>query len=160
MAIDLPLAAVISESYIGDINLRLSLYQRMAAAKGDDAAADLERELRDRFGPPPAPVRNLLYVVRVRTLAQRAGLMSVAREDAAGRPMLVLRAPAGEDLRGRLRFDDRHRFERDDAVALGRAQVRIDLEAAGDRWRDLLLELLAAVRAGELAPAQGAAPAV
>ena len=35
-----------------------------------DAAADLEQEMSDRFGPPPAPVRNLLYIVRVRELAK------------------------------------------------------------------------------------------
>ena len=40
VTIDLPIAAYIPESYIDDLNLRLSLYQRMAMADGVDASAD------------------------------------------------------------------------------------------------------------------------
>src|SRR5207237_4556995 len=81
VVIDVPLAAYIPESYVGDLNLRLSLYQRMAAAEEVSAADDLERELNDRFGAPPSPVRNLLYIVRLRTLAKRARTASTGRAE-------------------------------------------------------------------------------
>ncbi|HEY8173081.1 MAG TPA: transcription-repair coupling factor, partial [Dehalococcoidia bacterium] len=149
LTIDLPLAAYIPESYVGDLNLRLALYQRMAAAEASDAPEDLERELNDRFGPPPPPVRNLLYIVRVRVLAKRAGATSIAREETGGRPILAVRTNDGIDLRSRLSSRDRSSLERSGAVTVGHLQIRIDIEAAGD-WRATLLDVLEATAAREL----------
>ncbi|MBI5287788.1 MAG: transcription-repair coupling factor [Chloroflexi bacterium] len=136
--IDLPIAAFIPESYIGDPNVRLALYQRMAAAEGDSAAEELERELQDRFGPPPTPVRNLLYVVHLRTLAKRAGVQSVAREDGpGGRAIISMRSVDSRDFQAMLAPSARRELERTGAVAVGHTQLRIDLESAGEGWREL-----------------------
>ena len=149
--IDLPLTAFIPESYIGDLNLRLAIYQRMAATDAPrpgeqaGAAADLERELNDRFGPPPTPVRNLLYIVQVRLLAKHAHIASIAREEGAGAGRtLILRSADGYDFRGRLTPAARRALERADGVSVGNAQLRIDLDDAGDGWRDTLLQVLEA----------------
>ena len=149
--IDVPLTAFIPESYVGDLNLRLSLYQRMAAADAPrpggqaDAAADLERELTDRFGPPPTPVRNLLYIVRVRALAKRAHIASIAREEgAAGGRVLAVRALDGYDFGATIALPARRDLERTDGVTIGHAQLRIDLQLAGDRWRETLVRALEA----------------
>jgi transcription-repair coupling factor (superfamily II helicase) len=152
ITIDVPLSAYIPESYVGDINLRLSLYQRMATA-GDtknvraalDAPADLERELNDRFGAPPPPVRNLLFIVRLRALAALADITSIAREDREGREFLVARSREGVDLRARIAPSTRRDLEHADGITIGHNQVRIDLEVATDHWRDLLLDALEAV---------------
>jgi len=150
--IDVPLSAYIPESYVSDINLRLSLYQRMAAAgdAGDpraslDAPADLERELNDRFGPPPPPVRNLLYIVRMRALARLADVTSIAREDSDGREILVLRSREGVDMRARLPAAARRELERMDGVSVGHNQLRLDLAVLGQGWHDALAEALDAV---------------
>jgi hypothetical protein len=37
--------------------------------------------LADRFGPLPPPARNLLYLVRVKTLGLAAGVESIAADD-------------------------------------------------------------------------------
>ncbi len=163
VVIDVPLAAFIPESYIGDLNLRLSLYQRMAAAgdgaalrgrsPGDgaapqdadapDVAADLERELGDRFGAPPTPVRNLLYIVKLRALAKRAHVASIAREEApGGQPMLLLRAVDGIDFQTEMPASERVVLERGGGVTVGHAQLRIDLEAARGEWRAVLERVL------------------
>jgi transcription-repair coupling factor (superfamily II helicase) len=149
ITIDVPLSAYIPESYIGDMNLRLSLYQRMATAGGAmdgrvavDAGADLERELHDRFGSPPPPVRNLLYIVRLRTLAKLADVTSIAREDREGREILVVRSREGVDLRARIPTAGRRELERVDGVSVGHNQIRIDLEVTGEGWRDVLVEAL------------------
>ncbi len=153
VVIDLPLQAFIPESYVGDINLRLSLYQRMASAEAADAHVDLEREFNDRFGPPPAPVRNLLYIVRLRVLAKRAHVASVQREDGpGGRPILSLRTLDGYDFRQQLSLSARRDLEHADGVSIGHNQLRIDLDAAGADWRNTLLEALEAA-AGEPVPA-------
>jgi len=158
ITIDVPLSAYIPESYIGDINLRLSLYQRMATAGGAmdgrvamDAPADLERELNDRFGSPPPPVRNLLYIVRLRTLAKLADVTSIAREDREGREILVVRSREGVDLRARIPLAGRRELERVDGVSVGHNQIRIDLEATGEGWRDVLVEALDAAAVAEAA---------
>jgi transcription-repair coupling factor (superfamily II helicase) len=160
VTIDLPLAAFIPESYVSDLNLRLSLYQRMAAA-GDgakgrdalDAPADLERELNDRFGAPPAPVRNLLYIVRLRALAGLADIASIAREEREGREILVLRSKEGIDLRTRMPLGARRELERADGVSIGHNQLRLDLDAIGDTWREVLVEALDAVAGADVAVA-------
>ncbi len=143
VTIDVPLAAFIPESYIGDLNLRLSLYQRMASAGAPDAADDLERELRDRFGPPPLPVRNLLYIVRVRALAARAHVGAIAREErAAGRPVLLVRSQDDAAITARMPPGQKRELERMDGVSVGRAHLRIDTALPGDAWRDGLLRVL------------------
>jgi transcription-repair coupling factor (superfamily II helicase) len=149
MTIDLPLAAYVPETYVADLNLRLSLYQRMAAAEALDAHEDLERELIDRFGTPPPPVRSLLYIVRVRVLAKRAGIGTIATEDSGGRTMVVVRAPDGEDLRARMAAGARRELESSGGVAVGHNQVRLDIEALGDGWREQLVAALQALEQAE-----------
>jgi transcription-repair coupling factor (superfamily II helicase) len=146
VVIDVPLAAFIPESYVGDLNLRLSLYQRMANATAPDAAEDLERELNDRFGMPPTPVRNLLYIVRLRALAARAGVASIAREERGdGQSTLLLRAPNDAVIAADLPPSARRQIEAMDGVRIGRAQARIDMALLGAGWREALVEVLEAL---------------
>ena len=143
VVIDVPLAAFIPESYVSDLNLRLSLYQRMANAAAPDAAGDLERELNDRFGAPPAPVRNLLYIVRLRALAARAGVASIAREERGDRqPSLLLRAANDAVIAADVAPATRRQIEAIDGVRIGRTQARIDLGLLGAGWRETLVEVL------------------
>jgi transcription-repair coupling factor (superfamily II helicase) len=147
ITIDVPLSAYIPESYVSDVNLRLSLYQRMATA-GDGSGG---RAALEAFGKPPLPVRNLLYIVRLRALARLADVTSIAREDRDGREFLVLRSRDGIDLRARLPLATRNELERTDSVTIGHNQVRIDLEIADARWRDVLVEALEAAAGAEVA---------
>ena len=64
-----------------DASARLSLYQRLAGVTDLDALGALTLELRDRFGPPPEPALNLLYLVQLKCLAARAGVESIAATD-------------------------------------------------------------------------------
>ncbi|MHB8514739.1 MAG: transcription-repair coupling factor [Dehalococcoidia bacterium] len=153
VTIDVPIAAFIPESYIGDLNLRLSLYQRMASAvdtspgpEAPDAADDLERELNDRFGPPPASVRNLLYIVRLRALAKRAHVGAIAREERGdGQPVLLVRSQNDAEITARMPPAQKRDLERMDGVSVGRAQLRIDMALLGAAWREALLRVLEAL---------------
>lgn len=59
--------ALLPEDYIEDIGIRLSLYKRYALARSDDEIAQLDEELKNRFGsPPPAAVR-FSEVMRIKT---------------------------------------------------------------------------------------------
>jgi transcription-repair coupling factor (superfamily II helicase) len=79
-SVDLPLAAALPEEYVPDRELRLRLYRRMAEISSEDELAALRKELEDRFGPLPRAAENLLYQLRVKVLAQKAGVDAVAME--------------------------------------------------------------------------------
>jgi transcription-repair coupling factor (superfamily II helicase) len=70
-SISLPLDAHIPEDYVPNLNTRLSLYNRLAEVDRIEEAADMARELEDRFGPLPRPLENLLYIVKIKGLANR-----------------------------------------------------------------------------------------
>ncbi len=87
--VDLPLRAGVPLNYVPDRDTRLRLYRRIADAASLVEADTLQAEFADRFGPPPEELANLIYQVKVRLLAERAGLVSVSVENG----QLVLRYP-------------------------------------------------------------------
>jgi transcription-repair coupling factor (superfamily II helicase) len=70
----------IDESYVPDMNQRLMIYRRIAAARSEDELTRIMEEMRDRYGPPPVPVLNLADYGRIRVLADELGIDTVDRE--------------------------------------------------------------------------------
>ncbi|MDR0932059.1 MAG: transcription-repair coupling factor [Victivallales bacterium] len=66
------LAAAIPPDYIGGDRLRLEAYRKLSALENEAQLAAYQEELRDRFGPLPESVENLLAVTRLRILAAQA----------------------------------------------------------------------------------------
>ena len=60
--INLGLDIRIPQEYIPNENLRLRTYKRIAAIANESERDEVNRELADRFGPPPPAVGNLLGV--------------------------------------------------------------------------------------------------
>jgi transcription-repair coupling factor (superfamily II helicase) len=83
--IDLPLDASVPEHYVGDANLRMSIYRRLGS--GSEPSADVLDELEDRFGPPPASVRRLAALADVKNLAEGLRVQAIS----AKRDRLTLR---------------------------------------------------------------------
>ena len=77
VTIDLALPRYLPESYVDDIGLRMTLYQRLAAVESPEQISDFQRELEDRFGPVPRPGLNLLGAVKLKVLASRLGAESI-----------------------------------------------------------------------------------
>lgn len=95
--VDLPLSAHIPETYVAQEELRLRLYRRLARIKTPEEVREAEAELRDRFGVIPDPVRELLYVLRVRLAAAEAGVTSIqGDEDEVAVVLPVPLMPAAE----------------------------------------------------------------
>lgn len=88
--VELPLPMGLPSEYIPDADLRLRLYRRLADVRQETELELLEQEFQDRFGPLPEMARNLFYQMRVKLLAERAGLASVSVEN----NRIVLRYPA------------------------------------------------------------------
>lgn len=135
-SITLPIAAYIPEDYIGDLNQRLAVYQRLAGLTAVEQVNEIEKELQDRFGKAPELVLNLLYVAALRILAQQAGVESIGTEG----EQLVIRANEKKEL-------PREKLRRELAgkATVGRTQLRFDFRAGDDRWKGRLYEVLQAV---------------
>jgi transcription-repair coupling factor (superfamily II helicase) len=78
--VDLPLSAHIPEDYVPDLPVRLALYQRLARVATVEEATAMRLEFIDRFGRPPEPVDDLLYIVKVRCLAKAGKAEAVVTE--------------------------------------------------------------------------------
>ena len=91
--VDLPLAVGIPSEYISDQDLRLRLYRRIADLRDETELDALGSEFRDRFGQLPEMVQNLLYQMRVKLRAEKAGLSAVSQES-SGQILLKYTAPA------------------------------------------------------------------
>jgi transcription-repair coupling factor (superfamily II helicase) len=130
--IDLPLKAFIPEEYVADIDTRLSLYQKLARVDKLEQIEALTREFGDRFGKLPAEVKNLLYALRIKLLAIKAGIESVSTENGE----IVIR------LFGGMQFD-REKLEPllGEGVTLGKTQVRVSYKRV-EGWRGVLEGIL------------------
>ncbi|HEU4760659.1 MAG TPA: transcription-repair coupling factor [Dehalococcoidia bacterium] len=140
ISIELPLSAHLPQSYVADVNVRLALYQRLSGAGSAEEVSAIGQEMVDRFGAPPLPARNLLYVVALRTAAAQAGVQSIGVED--GNAVARLREGltlSREELEGRVPR----------GVQVGRTLLRVEL---GEGWRERLrraMEEAAAAQAGQ-----------
>lgn len=137
VAIDLPIAASIPEDYVPDASLRLQLYRRMASLCNPDEIAEMRQELEDRFGAPPTEVENLLLQVRIKLLAQQAGVRSISREE----KQLAIHSDALENL-------DQGVLQRQlgAKVRIGRQAIWLSIDEKG-HWQQALVRLLERLRA-------------
>ena len=75
--VELPIDAHLPHDYVPSERLRLEAYRRLAEAATHEAVDAVRDELRDRYGPPPLPVENLLAVAAFRVEARRYGVRDV-----------------------------------------------------------------------------------
>ena len=110
---DAATSAAIPRDYIEDENLRIGIYRKLASIATEPAAAALADEIRDRFGPLPAPVRRLLAIARIRVLAAALGVRTVATDG----DRLLLTLPGKRFLMPNGRHVRLHRHAPDDRLA-------------------------------------------
>ncbi|MFC1865616.1 transcription-repair coupling factor [Chloroflexota bacterium] len=134
--IALPLPAYIPQGYVEDVSTRLSLYHRLAGVKNEEQIEVLKYDFRDRFGAPPLEVENLLYAIRLKLLAARAGIESISTEE----DWIVLRKFPGM-------YFDQNKLETllGDGVKFSVTQIRLDYKKLGNKWREVLEQVLGAV---------------
>ncbi len=77
--VELRIPALLPEDYIADVNLRLSLYKRLASCKTNDDLDDFQVELIDRFGLLPDAAKNL---IKINSLRIKASQLSIKRLEA------------------------------------------------------------------------------
>src|SRR5262249_12191063 len=70
----------IDDSYVGDMNQRLMLYRKVAAARREPEIDRVLEEAADRYGPAPDSLLNIADYGRIRVMADRLGIESIDRE--------------------------------------------------------------------------------
>ncbi|MDP5035434.1 MAG: transcription-repair coupling factor, partial [Alishewanella sp.] len=81
---DLKLPALFPESYIPDVNLRLSFYKKLASAKNPEEIDEVQVELIDRFGLLPDAAKNLVAVAELKLQAQALGIKRIEANSKGG----------------------------------------------------------------------------
>ncbi|MDR7331841.1 transcription-repair coupling factor [Roseateles asaccharophilus] len=75
--INLHAPALLPDAYCGDVQVRLSLYKRLATAEKSEQIDTMLEEITDRFGKLPAQGQNLFDLHRLRVLAKPYGVIKV-----------------------------------------------------------------------------------
>jgi transcription-repair coupling factor (superfamily II helicase) len=127
--VELPLDIGIPRDYVSDKNMRLRLYRRIADLRTASEIDALAEEFRDRFGPLPAQVENLLYQLKIKLYAQKAGLVAVNAEG----EQIALRFRGGDMPADLPNLGSR--------VRLGRTALWFPYAGEAD-WRDGLVHIL------------------
>ena len=91
--IELRIPALLPEDYLGDVNMRLSFYKRIAAAESKQELDELKVELIDRFGLLPEAAKNLLQIAELRMQVEP---LKVLRIDAGTQGGFIEFAPSAK----------------------------------------------------------------
>jgi transcription-repair coupling factor (superfamily II helicase) len=119
--INLRLPSLIPDDYLPDINTRLILYKRIAAAADDGELRELQVEMIDRFGLLPDATRNLFKITSTKLLAEGLGIKKIDAGDLGGHfefsdstnvnPMALVKLVQADPDRYRLTNGNRLRFD-------------------------------------------------
>jgi transcription-repair coupling factor (superfamily II helicase) len=137
--VDLPLAIGIPSDYISDQELRLRLYRRIADLRDETELDALGSEFRDRFGQLPEMVQNLLYQMRVKLRAEKAGLSAVSQES-SGQILLKYTSPANGT-------ETKHLPDLGDGVRGGKSAYWVTISKE-ENWMVKLLDVLGRLVSG------------
>jgi transcription-repair coupling factor (superfamily II helicase) len=77
--LNLGLNLSIPPDYVPDAVQRLMVAKRLASAHDGERLEALRQELRDRYGPMPTEVEDLISYVEIRLLAESLGILSIDR---------------------------------------------------------------------------------
>ncbi|MCC6181248.1 MAG: transcription-repair coupling factor [Bacteroidia bacterium] len=79
--VDTDLQLLIPDSYVGNLTERLLLYRELDNITKEEELLNYETNLRDRFGPLPNEVIELINVVRMRWAAMKLGFEKITLKD-------------------------------------------------------------------------------
>ncbi len=143
----LGMAVLIPETYVPDLNLRLSLYRRLGQFEAEEEIETFAVELVDRFGSLPQEADALLKTVGLKLLCRRAGVEKIEagpkgvviafRNNAPPNPQGLIDYITNEEPGVKLRPDQRIVIKRDWPQASdrlrGSTQILSRLAALADK---------------------------
>ncbi len=75
--VDLQTTALIPETYLADVHLRLQFYKRIATTKTQAELDEIQVEMIDRFGLLPEPLKNLFAITELKQKAEALGIIKI-----------------------------------------------------------------------------------
>ncbi|HNP47601.1 MAG TPA: transcription-repair coupling factor [Bacteroidia bacterium] len=75
--IDTDLEILLPSDFVNSVAERLVLYKDLDSLQSEEQLTEYESKLRDRFGPLPAPAKELLNTIRLRWLAEKLGFEKI-----------------------------------------------------------------------------------
>lgn len=131
-SITLGTPVTIPEDYVPDLQVRLSLYRRLAALQSDAEIEGFAAELIDRFGRLPREVEELLKLVAIKVLCRRAnvekveagpkGVIIAFRGNSFANPQGLVRYVANQGPYAKVRPDMKIVFAREFDTAAARLE--------------------------------------
>ncbi|WP_374307460.1 transcription-repair coupling factor [Methylocella sp.] len=122
-SITLGAPVTIPESYVGDLQLRLQLYRRLASLENEEEIEAFAAEMVDRFGPSPPEVGQLVKLVSIKALCRKAhvesvdagpkGVVIAFRDNSFANPPGLVRYVAAQGIEAKVRPDMKIVFSRD-----------------------------------------------
>ncbi len=82
--VDLRLPALIPDTYIPDVHIRLSMYKKLANCKQHDEINEFQIELIDRFGLLPQPTKFLVRITQLKLDAEKLGIAKLEFNELGG----------------------------------------------------------------------------
>lgn len=79
--IETDLEILIPDTYVSNITERLGLYAKLDSIKKEEKLDQFVKNIKDRFGPIPVSVQDLIETVRLRWMAEQLGFEKVAMKN-------------------------------------------------------------------------------
>ena len=83
--VNLHIPALIPSDYLPDVNMRLTLYKRLANCQDKEQLHELQVEMIDRFGLLPESLKALFQIAELRQIGQKLGLKKIEAGPTEGR---------------------------------------------------------------------------
>lgn len=83
--VDLQITALIPESYLSDVTLRLQFYKRIANAKRSPELDEIQVEMIDRFGLLPPALKNLFALTELKLKLAQCGIKKLEANENGGK---------------------------------------------------------------------------
>ncbi|MEG2406148.1 MAG: transcription-repair coupling factor [Clostridiales bacterium] len=80
VTIDIACSAYLPDDYVGDGDVKIELYKKIAELKTHTELKSLLSEVEDRFGSVPDSVYHLFLVARLKILAEKLGIVTISQQ--------------------------------------------------------------------------------
>ena len=140
--INMRASAFLPEDYINDVSLRLAAYKELSGVADEARLRDLVDELRDRYGNLPEPAANLVEIMSVKLIAQKA---QVARIDAGKNAVNITFSPGAKISTDRVMIQLKKNKGRMKLIPEYTLQISLpdeSLQTASDAVKKCLQELI------------------
>jgi len=149
VTIDIYVKAFIPQEYIADNGIKIGFYQRINGVKEKEELTQLAEELKDRFGPLPDAVINLLQIAAIKLDAAQNKIVSITQEQ----DVIKIKMNDDHGLKGKELMDLARRYRRQVSFSVSDGlEVMINVSNLKQQQRlDLLEKIIVEISALALA---------